>query len=639
MCTYHGIIEEYPLISIDSFETHNYTSTMFFITHIHMDHLVGLERPEFGKYVAKINAPIYMSEISKQLLSTMAPYRHLIPYFKSVPIDQPFALTIQSNDPVQAKKKEGANYDSMKNTLSSHTPHVGEAILVTCFGSGHCPGSVMIWIEGEHGNVLFTGDFRLYRGQAKRITHLHRRRTDNDKDETYIFKPIDNLYIDMTFFRPDILHIPTREVSCEALILWIKGLIADKSNEANIYFKTSARVGYEQIYRALYDGLGMRIHVEQGQYDFYACLPIIQECLTTDPNTTRLHACRTSASNFAQPCAFFRNCDKPIRVLLSIMWFTDQIAAGELLVEYHKYHSNFEQSVSTSSKRYFIGFQDYGGEGVDVSYSDKYLSYRLCYSLHSSFSEIADVLKTLKPKRATPISTPLISQLTPKRLFQIIDHYIQDPKNPKTSTTTTIKFNEKLQRKPINQQLQIKYRYESFQTKAEKKRKKKIVKEQQERKNNNDDLDLDTNDEADKLLLQRVNSLKESNNKKIKTDESNQIIRSISFDLLKSQDEKIEFENDSQKLKLEQLISPENSQSSQILPIELKSEDTSNLLIATDNLSSDIIPIINDQSIELPCTDGNRERTSSDASSATVDYDFDTETCIALTSKSIDIDV
>lgn len=107
MCTYHGILEEYPLISIDSFETHNYTSTMFFITHIHMDHLVGLERPEFGKYVAKINAPIYMSEISRQLLSTMAPYRHLIPYFKSVPIDQPFALTIKAMDPVQAKKKDG----------------------------------------------------------------------------------------------------------------------------------------------------------------------------------------------------------------------------------------------------------------------------------------------------------------------------------------------------------------------------------------------------------------------------------------------------------------------------------------------------------------------------------------------------
>lgn len=107
---------------------------------------------------------------------------------------------------------------------------------MTCFGSGHCPGSIMIWIEGEHGNVLFTGDFRLYRGQAKRLTHLHRRRTDNDED--FLFKPIDNLYIDMTFFRPAILHIPTREVSCEALILWMKGLL---TKEINIHFHFKQR--------------------------------------------------------------------------------------------------------------------------------------------------------------------------------------------------------------------------------------------------------------------------------------------------------------------------------------------------------------------------------------------------------------
>lgn len=276
-----------------------------------------------------------------------------------------------------------------------------------------------------------------------------------------------------------------------------------------ISLKSSARVGYEQIYRALYDGLGMRIHVEQGQYDFYSSIPLIQECLTTDPNTTRLHACRTSASNFAQPCAFFRNCDKPIRVLLSIMWFTDQIAAGELLVEYHKYHSNFEQSVSTSSKRYFLGFQDYGGEGVDVSYSDKYLSYRLCYSLHSSFSEIADVLKTLKPKRVTPIAAPFTSQMTPKRLFQVIDHYIQAPK------PTVVRMNEKIQRKPINTQLQIKHRYESFPTKADRKRKKKQRKEEEEKKTNDDELDLDIDQESDRLLLQRVTSLNESTTKKI----------------------------------------------------------------------------------------------------------------------------
>jgi DNA cross-link repair 1C protein len=238
MCTYHGILQEYPLISIDSFENYNYTSTIFFITHVHMDHLIGLERPEFGRYVSKIKAPIYMSDISRQMLSTMTPFRHLIPYFKSVCLDQPFTLTIRSNDPVQATKKSDEDIESLKTNLSYHAPNVDETIVVTCFGSGHCPGSIMIWIEGEQGNVLFTGDFRLYHGQAQRLEHLHQQRTDDDDDHIYRFKPIDNLYIDMTFFRPNILHIPTREVCCQALILWMKTLMTADTSDVNFHLKT-----------------------------------------------------------------------------------------------------------------------------------------------------------------------------------------------------------------------------------------------------------------------------------------------------------------------------------------------------------------------------------------------------------------
>ncbi|CAF4598084.1 unnamed protein product [Rotaria sp. Silwood1] len=644
MCTYHGILEEYPLISIDSFESYNYTSTMFFITHVHMDHLVGLERPEFGKYVAKINAPIYMSDISKQLLSTMTPYRHLIPYFKSVPIDQPFTLTIQSIDPVQAKKKEGADIESLKNTLSSHTPHVGETIVVTCFGSGHCPGSVMVWIEGEHGNVLFTGDFRLYHGQAKRLTHLHRRRTDDD--DNYLFKPIDNIYIDMTFFRPEILHIPTREICCEALILWIKSLLSDKSN-VNFHFKQSARVGYEQIFRALYDSLGMRVHVEQSQYDFFACLPIIQECLTTDSTTTRLHACRTASSNYTQPCSLFRNCDKPIRILLSIMWFTEQIAASELLVEYHEYHSNFDQNLSKRC----IGYQDYGNESADVTFQDTYLNYRLCYSLHSSFSEIIDVLKTLKPKRVTPIAAPLTTLMTTKRLFQIIDYFIKDKKDKtdKTSMVTIKKLNEKMQRKPINQQIQLKHRYESFETKLERKRRRKLFKEQQQRKANDEELDLGIDDEREQNLLRRIDSVNESISKQIQTNHSKKFFRSVSLDIPKTKAKKTSFNNDQQiNISLEESISNESFSTSQIISIESTLEDSSCSIPIEDNsdtrstndivpdiLSSEIEPItIDQQLIELSSLENDHDCTMSDSSSDTVDYDFDTETCATLTFES-----
>ncbi|UJR30664.1 hypothetical protein I4U23_018188 [Adineta vaga] len=613
MCTYHGILEEYPLISIDSFESYNYTSTMYFITHIHLDHLVGLERPEFGKHVAKINAPIYMSDISKQLLSIMPLYRHLVPYFKSVPIDQPFTLTIQSNDPVQAKKKEGGDNESLKNTLSSHTPNVGETIVVTCFGSGHCPGSIMIWIEGAHGNVLFTGDFRLYHGQSKRLVHLHRRRTDND--DNYIFKPIDNIYIDMTFFRPEILHIPTREVSCEALILWIKSLLKEKSN-VHFHFKQSARVGYEQIYRVLYDNLNMRVHVEQNQYEFFACLPIIQECLTTDPTITRLHACRSAASNYTEPCSLFRNCDKPIRIFLSIMWFTEQIAANELLVEYHEYHSNFHQNLSKRC----LGFHDYE---TDITYPDKYLGYRLCYSLHSSFSEIVDVLKTLKPKRVIPIASPLISLMTTKRLFQTINYFIQDNES---SMATLVKLNETLQKKVINQQIQLKHRYESFETKLERKRRRKLFKEQQQRKANDEELDLGLNDEREENLLQRITSLNQSITKPTKTNSFQQSICSLSMDISITDDENLRIETDPPTFISCEEATPLLDDSSNLISMEEEFHSS------VDNLStSEVIPINDHKFID---SDIHRERTISETSSDTVDYDFDRETCVTLTLES-----
>lgn len=123
--------------------------------------------------------------------------------------------------------------------------------------------------------------------------------------------------------------------------------------------------------------------------------------------------------------------------------------------------------------------------------------------------------------------------------------------------------------------------------------------------------------------------------------------------MLKSQEEKLKLEDDlpqstTTESPVRRTITSDHSQSSPIFPVEFQSEDSlntsfinnnSNSLLTKDILSSDIIPIASNSSIELPCIDSNRERTLSDASSATVDYDFDTETCTVLTSKSFDNNV
>jgi DNA cross-link repair 1C protein len=148
------------------------------------------------------------------------------------------------------------------------------SITVTCFGSGHCPGSLMLLFEGSQGTVLYTGDFRLYSHQSNRHRIILSK------------KLIDTLYIDMTFFEPSIRQLPEREQACQKLIHFIQ-----EHDQRYFYLKTSARVGYEYVYISLHQHFRILIHVNSEQYHLYDCLPQVQQALTINPNSTRLHAC------------------------------------------------------------------------------------------------------------------------------------------------------------------------------------------------------------------------------------------------------------------------------------------------------------------------------------------------------------
>ncbi|CAF3339700.1 unnamed protein product [Rotaria socialis] len=331
MCTFNGILSEYPWISIDSFlEANCQVSRVFFVSHIHTDHLRGLDESTFYQYTT--NNPsirIYCSESSRHFLSILPAYKHLSKFYSIINVNQP--LTIQN--------------PTDKNV----------SLTVTCFGSGHCPGSLMLLFEGSHGTVLYTGDFRLYSHQSNRHRIILSK------------KPIDTLYIDMTFFEPSIRQLPQRKQSCQKLIHLI-----EQYDNRYFHLKTSARVGYEYIYTSLYHHFGILIHVNHEQYHLYDCLPQVQQALTTDGSRTRIHACwpNCSHSKFS------------IKIVLSVLWFTLQQQSNCPLIR-----------IAT----------DY---------------YRLCYSLHSSYNEICTFVKQISPIRIHPIALP--SQLTSERFNELI---------------------------------------------------------------------------------------------------------------------------------------------------------------------------------------------------------------------------
>ena len=118
-------------------------------------------------------------------------------------------------------------------------------------------------------------------------------------------KRVDNLYVDMTFFKPEIPYIPTREESVKALLKFIRtflGLDESGSNAARrqdgktrfknfIYLKTSARIGYEYVFQEINRATGFKIHVNDLIFKIYEQLPVIQSILTQDAKSTPIHAC------------------------------------------------------------------------------------------------------------------------------------------------------------------------------------------------------------------------------------------------------------------------------------------------------------------------------------------------------------
>ena len=114
-------------------------------------------------------------------------------------------------------------------------------------------------------------------------------------------KAIKELYVDMTFFTPDVASIPTREESVRELLKFLDAFLNTSEHRARaratghfhrfVYMKTSARIGYEYVYQEVYRAFGWRVHVNELIYKIYDQLPLIQDALTRDPHETPVHAC------------------------------------------------------------------------------------------------------------------------------------------------------------------------------------------------------------------------------------------------------------------------------------------------------------------------------------------------------------
>ncbi len=157
MNNFDGIVKLYPEVCVDNFSSNcifNLNIRVYILTHFHDDHMKNLEDYNFYKLLKDgepLGIKFLCSPITKKFIQTCEKYSHLTEFCTEIMCETPTIVKVSSK----------------------------ETITVTFCGSGHCPGSVMVFLEGSRGNVLFTGDFRLPLKSASRLPFLKDKSNDN----------------------------------------------------------------------------------------------------------------------------------------------------------------------------------------------------------------------------------------------------------------------------------------------------------------------------------------------------------------------------------------------------------------------------------------------------------------------------
>ncbi|KAM8981349.1 protein artemis isoform 3-T3 [Sarcophilus harrisii] len=224
----------------------------------------------------------------------------------------------------------------------------------------------MFLFQGNNGTVLYTGDFRLAKGEAARMEFLHSGNRVKD---------IQSVYLDTTFCDPKYYQIPSRMECLNGILELVRSWIT-LSPYHIVWLNCKAAYGYEYLFTNLSEEFGTQVHVNK--LDMFKNMPDILYHLTTDRHT-QIHACRhPRVEEFFRgnrlPCGITSKNGTPLHIISikpSTMWFGERTRKTNVIMR--------------------------TGES----------SYRACFSFHSSYSEIKDFLSYIRPVNVYPNVIPL----------------------------------------------------------------------------------------------------------------------------------------------------------------------------------------------------------------------------------------
>lgn len=270
MSTFCGKLEEKELsfVSIDCFQSHLLSSTtVFFLSHAHKDHMRGIEDQWFQtSFNSSENMVLYASPLTITYLKRNKTINLDEDKLKSLEIGFPHLLKVYSEQ--------------------------YEYICVTLLPAGHCPGSVMFLFEVDQHRILYTGDFRVQLRDLKQFKPLM-----VDYDKYCLPKNITSLYLDSTFASNNYYEFPTRKESSTNLIKLVEEwLETDPNNKVCLWMP--GYVGTEYAIVEVAKHFKTFIHVHKIKYDeLYSSIADLDNYVTPIYTDNRIHACSKYESN------------------------------------------------------------------------------------------------------------------------------------------------------------------------------------------------------------------------------------------------------------------------------------------------------------------------------------------------------
>ncbi|GFY34987.1 5' exonuclease Apollo [Trichonephila clavipes] len=304
MCGNGHVIPSTP-IAVDMWDTKSYPQArIFFLSHFHADHLVGLNSA--WKY------PIYTSPITAKFLINITKISPAL--VKELEIGEDHLIPLDNEDE--------------------------ELLTVTLYDANHCPGSVIFLFSGYFGDILYTADFRYKPGMF----------------EGFNIPPIDVLYLDNTYCSPECIF-SSKDDAIESVLSQLDLCLVQSER----VFLGLDSLGKEELLQRIAKERHCKINVYPARKNIMDILGL-SDIVTVDRSNTKI---------FVVP--------------------TNQISGKN----FEKWNNEMKTHAILATAR-FCGFKF-------KPFSKFRDIHVISYSNHSSYYELKEFVKLIKPRAIVPI--------------------------------------------------------------------------------------------------------------------------------------------------------------------------------------------------------------------------------------------